>query len=109
MHHPCCKAAAITAITITCAVDAFIANPTARTLQQQPSTRAARFIRPPLHLSSPRPSTSQLYDTTSNADDAQDNEIVRLKKMAAKLRAEAASLEADKAKQVSRKVIDHYP
>jgi hypothetical protein len=29
--------------------------------------------------------------------------------MAAKLRAEAASLEADKAKQVSRKVIDHYP
>jgi hypothetical protein len=109
MHHPCCKASVITtAITITCAVDAFIVNPTtARTLLQQPSTRATRFlIRPPLHLtsssssSSPRPSSSQLYDTTSNADDAQDNEIVRLKKMAAKLRAEAASLEADKAKQV---------
>lgn len=105
MHHPCCKASVITtAITITCAVDAFIVNPTARTLLQQPSTRATRFlIRPPLHLtssSSPRPTSSQLYDTTSNADDAQDNEIVRLKKMAAKLRAEAASLEADKAKQV---------
>ena len=108
MHHPCCKASVITtAITITCAVDAFIVNPTARTLLQQPSTRATRFlIRPPLHLtsssSSPsRPTSSQLYDTTSNADDAQDNEIVRLKKMAAKLRAEAASLEADKAKQVN--------
>lgn len=42
---------------------------------------------------------TQLYNTED--DDAQDNEIERLKKMAAKLRAEAASLEADKANQLA--------
>ena len=34
-------------------------------------------------------------------DDAQDNEIERLKQMAAKLRSEAASLEAEKAQQLA--------
>mmetsp|Transcript_11592 Transcript_11592/g.25540 ORF Transcript_11592/g.25540 Transcript_11592/m.25540 type:complete len:388 (-) Transcript_11592:1239-2402(-) len=43
---------------------------------------------------------SRLY--ASEDDDAQDNEIERLKKMAAKLRAEAASLEADKAQQMAQ-------
>lgn len=97
--HPICKAAAIAAITIS-ATDAFVANPAART--QLPSTRAASLIRPPNHLrylTSSARSATQLYATED--DDAQDNEIERLKKMAAKLRAEAASLEADKAKQLA--------
>lgn len=42
---------------------------------------------------------TQLYNAQD--DDAQDNEIERLKRQAAKLRAEAASLEADKAKQLA--------
>ena len=43
--------------------------------------------------------TTHLYMTED--DDAQDNKIECLKKMVAKLRAEAASLEADKAKQLA--------
>ena len=45
------------------------------------------------------PHNTQLYGAAD--DDAQDNEIERLKRQAAKLRAEAASLEADKAKQLA--------
>ena len=41
----------------------------------------------------------QLYAAVD--DDAQDNEIERLKQMAAKLRSEAASLEAEKAQQLA--------
>jgi hypothetical protein len=97
--HPICKATAIAVITIS-ATDAFVTDPAART--QLPSTRAASLIRLPNHLphltSSARSST-QLYATAD--DDAQDNQIERLKKMAAKLRAEAASLEANKAKQLA--------
>jgi hypothetical protein len=60
------------------------------------------LIRPPNHLpylTSSARSATQLYATAD--DDAQDNEIERLMKMAAKLRAEAASLEANKAKQLA--------
>ena len=97
--HPICKATAIAAVTIS-ATDAFVTNPSART--HLPSTRAASLIRSPNHLpyltSSARLAT-QLYATAD--DDAQDNEIERLKKMAAKLRAEVASLEASKAQQLA--------
>ena len=44
-------------------------------------------------------SATQLFN--GEADDAQDNEIARLQKMAARLRSEAASLEANKAKQLA--------
>jgi hypothetical protein len=97
--HPIIKTAAI-AVTIVSAADAFVTNPATRS--QLASTRAASLIRPPNHL--PNPKTSARYATQLCAtadDDAQDNEIERLKKMAAKLRAEAASLEADKAKQLA--------
>lgn len=97
--HSICKATAFAAITIS-ATDAFVTNPAART--QLPSTLAASLIRPPDHLpylTSSARSATQLYATAD--DDAQDNEIERLMKMAAKLRAEAASLEANKAKQLA--------
>lgn len=76
--------AAIAAIAIS-TTDAFVTNPAARA--QLPLTRAASII------------TFQLYG--AEEDNAQDNEIERLKKMAAKLRAEAAALEADKANQLA--------
>jgi hypothetical protein len=97
--HPITKTAAI-AVTIVSAADAFLTHPATRT--QLTSTLAAISIRPPSHL--PNPKTSARYATqlcATSDDDAQDNEIERLKKMAAKLRAEAASLEADKAKQLA--------
>lgn len=97
MHH-ICKATAIAAVAIS-ATDAFVTNPTART--HLPATRATNnFVATTTqHQSSIRMPATQLYNTED--DDAQDNEIERLKKMAAKLRAEAASLEADKANQLA--------
>ena len=89
-------ATVIAAISIS-ATDAFVANPnTGRT--HLPTTCATNFVTTGSHTSQRSiPSVSQLYNTED--DDAQDNEIERLQKMAAKLRAEAASLEADKANQ----------
>ncbi|KAL7526905.1 hypothetical protein ACHAXR_001703 [Thalassiosira sp. AJA248-18] len=96
MHH-ICKATAVAAVAIS-ATDAFVTNPTART--HLPATRATNnFVATTQHQSSIRMPATQLYNTED--DDAQDNEIERLKKMAAKLRAEAASLEADKANQLA--------
>mmetsp|Transcript_11887 Transcript_11887/g.26022 ORF Transcript_11887/g.26022 Transcript_11887/m.26022 type:complete len:396 (+) Transcript_11887:105-1292(+) len=98
MHH-ICKATAIVVIAIS-TTDAFVANPATRT--NLPATRAAtNFVTSTLatHNPSPRHLPTQLYDTKD--DDRQDNEIERLKKMAAKLRAEAAALEADKANQLA--------
>jgi hypothetical protein len=83
--------AAIAAIAIS-TTDAFVTNPAARA--QLPSTRAASIITPSNTISA-----FQLYG--AEEDNAQDNEIERLKKMAAKLRAEAAALEADKANQLA--------
>mmetsp|Transcript_35402 Transcript_35402/g.62141 ORF Transcript_35402/g.62141 Transcript_35402/m.62141 type:complete len:400 (+) Transcript_35402:431-1630(+) len=91
-------ATVIAAISIS-ATDAFVANPnTGRT--HLPTTCATNFVTTGSHTSHRSiriPSATQLYNTED--DDAQDNEIERLQKMAAKLRAEAASLEADKANQ----------
>jgi hypothetical protein len=86
-------------VGISC-VDAFV----------PPSTRAAAttslssssVMSLPNYQSSRRTTiatATQLYNAQD--DDAQDNEIERLKRQAAKLRAEAASLEADKAKQLA--------
>ena len=99
--HQISRATIIATIAIT-ATDAFVTNPAApRT--NIPATLATNnnaFTNQLLASSSRRiPTTSQLYNAED--DDAQDSEIERLKKMAAKLRAEAASLEADKAKQLA--------
>lgn len=92
-------------VGISCA-DAFV--PIIQTTNI-PSTRAAAtaslssssVMSLPNYQSSRRTiaTTTQLYNAQD--DDAQDNEIERLKRQAAKLRAEAASLEADKAKQLA--------
>jgi hypothetical protein len=100
MHHNLCKATTILAIVGISCVDAFV----------PPSTRAAAttslssssVMSLPNYQSSRRTTiatATQLYNAQD--DDAQDNEIERLKRQAAKLRAEAASLEADKAKQLA--------
>lgn len=71
------------------------------------STGAGAFVAPsrtamsttPVFGSRRGPQYSRLY--TAAEDDAQDDEIERLKSMAAKLRAEAAALEAEKAKDLA--------
>ena len=108
MHHNLCKATAMAIVGISC-VDAFV--PIVQTTNI-PSTRAAATtaslssssvmsLPNNYQMSSRRTTTTttQLYNAQD--DDAQDNEIERLKRQAAKLRAEAASLEADKAKQLA--------
>ena len=89
------KTSAIAAVAIS-ATDAFVSNPAKRA--QLSATRAASFITPFNTIPSSA-SVFQLYGTED--DNAQDSEIERLKKMAAKLRAEAAALEADKANQLA--------
>ena len=108
MHHNLCKATAVVAIVGISCVDAFV--PIIQTTNI-PSTRAAATaslssssimsLPNNYQMSSRRTiaTTTQLYNAQD--DDAQDNEIERLKRQAAKLRAEAASLEADKAKQLA--------
>ncbi len=76
------------------AADAFM--PVAQT--NIPITRAANTFQS-LPQNNYYQHNTQLYGAAD--DDAQDNEIERLKRQAAKLRAEAASLEADKAKQLA--------
>lgn len=94
------KVVAVSAIALSATTDAFITNSNAGLTANLPTTRAAtNFAASDAVRTSPRRGTIRLYNT--EADDAQDNEIERLKKMAAKLRAEAASLEADKAKQLA--------
>ena len=98
MHHNLYKATAMAIVGISSA-DAFV--PIAQTTANIPSTRAATTF---MSYQSSLPNyqsrqTTQLYGAQD--DDAQDNEIERLKRQAAKLRAEAASLEADKAKQLA--------
>ena len=91
--HQICKATAIAAVALSATTDAFTAPRallSANTRIATPSFQAQSSIRLP---------STQLYN--AEEDDAQDNEIARLQKMAAKLRAEAASLEADKAKQLA--------
>eukprot|EP00571_Detonula_confervacea_P010551 CAMPEP_0172304214 /NCGR_PEP_ID=MMETSP1058-20130122/5645_1 /TAXON_ID=83371 /ORGANISM="Detonula confervacea, Strain CCMP 353" /LENGTH=392 /DNA_ID=CAMNT_0013015349 /DNA_START=110 /DNA_END=1288 /DNA_ORIENTATION=- len=91
-----CKATAIAAIAIS-TTDAF----TTTTRTSFPTTRAAtnNFIALAVTSHRPRYQSTQLYGAED--DNAQDNEIERLRKMAAKLRAEVASLEADKANQLA--------
>jgi hypothetical protein len=93
--HQQLKITAVVAVLIS-ATDAFVSNQAARA--QLPSTRAVSFINP-FNTVPSSASVFQLYGTED--DNAQDNEIERLKKMAAKLRAEAAALEAEKAKQLA--------
>lgn len=101
--HQISQVAAIAAIAIS-ATDAFVTN-TNTCIKTLPTTRANNAInnnfatRSSRRIIMPIATTTQLY--AAEDDDAQDNEIERLKKMAAKLRAEAASLEADKAKQLA--------
>lgn len=87
-----CKVAAIAAVAVSPA-DAFTTSSIGGPRTHLPATTSAspRF--------SPATTATRLYN--AEEDDAQDNEIARLQKMAAKLRAEAASLEADKAKQLA--------
>ena len=93
-----CKATAIAAVALSTTTNAFTA-PRATHLSVSANTRittsSLQFQAPSPH----RLPSTQLYNAED--DDAQDNEIARLQKMAAKLRAEAASLEADKAKQLA--------
>lgn len=71
------------------------------------STGAGAFVAPsrmvmsntPMFGAKRSPQYSRLY--TAAEDEAQDDEIARLKSMAAKLRAEAAALEAEKAKELA--------
>lgn len=100
-----CKVAAAAAAAVS-ATEAFVSGPGASARANVPTTRATPTP-PALVVASTPPRTSRrapsppsrLYNAED--DDAQDSEIERLKKMAAKLRAEAASLEADKARQLA--------
>ena len=99
-----CKAiaTAIAIVGLSNLTKAFVTSPTIHT--KLPATFATNFaannIRHYEKQPNPHPSQkTRLYNAED--DDAQDNEIERLKKMAAKLRAEAAALEADKAKQLA--------
>jgi len=93
-----CKATAVTTALVISTTNAFV--PTTRT--QLPTTTRTNYINNPLQSNNVQPTiqTTSLYATESE-DNAQDSEIERLKNMAAKLRAEAASLEADKANQLA--------
>lgn len=95
--HQACKTTAITLAGLAVATQAFApATLTTRTglarYADISSQRPQNYRRPVRPL-------VRLYNAED--DDAQDNEILRLKKMAAKLRAEAASLEAAKASQLA--------
>lgn len=97
MHSILCKATAMAIVGISTA-DAFMPSPIAQT--NIPITRAATSSFQSLSAANHHHQRStHLYNAAD--DDAQDNEIERLKRQAAKLRAEAASLEADKAKQLA--------
>lgn len=95
--HQICKVAAVAAMSIS-AAEAFVgpaSSSSSRTVLL-PSTAPPRAasasavrINRPTRLRS------------AEDDDKQDSEIERLKEMAAKLRAEAASLEAEKARQLA--------
>jgi len=87
MHNIICKATAV-AIIGASSIEAFT-----------PITRAANSFHSLPTNNYYHQRSTQLYNAAD--DDAQDNEIERLKRQAAKLRAEAASLEADKAKQLA--------
>lgn len=95
--HQISQVAAIAAIAVS-ATDAFVAVPHAG-LTHLPSTRAA--VGGGIFGDSSHAARRSVRLYNAEEDDAQDNEIERLKKMAAKLRAEAAALEADKAKQLA--------
>ena len=95
--HQACKTTAITLAGLAVATQAFApATPTTRTgLARYADISSQR----PQHYRRSVHTLVRLYNAED--DDAQDNEILRLKKMAAKLRAEAASLEAAKASQLA--------
>lgn len=92
-----------TALSILClsaGTNAFVApSRTARSAAAAPTFKtlptAARVVMPQPQFST----SSRLYNKAD--DEAQDNEIERLKAMAAKLRAEAAELEAEKANEIA--------
>lgn len=98
-----CKATAVAVIVISAATDAFVTSPGVACTQLPATCPAGNAVagvgsrRTSSH--GPILSTSRLYG--ADDDDAQDSEIVRLKQMAATLRAEAASLEAEKASQLA--------
>ncbi|KAL7548112.1 hypothetical protein ACHAWF_011403 [Thalassiosira exigua] len=103
MHRIICTltAAATALVALSAATDAFVAGPggSARTRLPATTGAASRFVVPARSSRRSAPRGTRLYGAED--DDAQDSEIERLKKMAAKLRAEAASLEADKAQQLA--------
>jgi len=92
-----CKATAITTALVISSTNAFV--PSTRT--QLPTTTRTNIINNPLQSNNIQPTIQTSLQATESEDNAQDSEIERLKNMAAKLRAEAASLEADKANQLA--------
>ena len=104
--HQVCKATAIAFVGLTTGTDAFVTNPTART--NFPST-CSKNNNNSHSISSQSVQQRQhnllnfgtIHLYNFDEDDAQDNAMGCLKQMAAKLRAEAAALEAEKAKQLA--------
>ncbi len=88
------------ALTLTtAATNAFLSTTNTNSKVKLPITGFGNtHILPPFQTVS-TPATTRLYNAED--DDAQDSEIERLKRMAAKLRSEAAALEADKAKKLA--------
>mmetsp|Transcript_24588 Transcript_24588/g.48892 ORF Transcript_24588/g.48892 Transcript_24588/m.48892 type:complete len:399 (+) Transcript_24588:180-1376(+) len=100
LMNPKVKTTAIMALTLsTTATNAFLSPPKTNSHVKLRSTGPGNAnILPPFQTATTT-ATTRLYNAED--DDAQDSEIERLKRMAAKLRSEAAALEADKAKKLA--------
>jgi len=97
-----CKTTAVTFAGLAVATHAFApTTPTVRSGLKRPLTNqiGSGFSQQTLHHHRTHRPSVRLYNTEN--DDAQDNEILRLKEMAARLRSEAAALEAEKASQLA--------
>lgn len=92
MHHYI-KSTALAAILLAAGTDAF-ATPNRLTF------RPTNMVRTSMATTVPSSSSSSTQLRLASTDDA-DNEVERLRAMAARLRSEAASLEAQKAQQVA--------
>uniref|UniRef100_A0A7S4J8K4 EF-hand domain-containing protein n=1 Tax=Odontella aurita TaxID=265563 RepID=A0A7S4J8K4_9STRA len=100
--HSFAKSAALSALLLSAGVESFAVRPSAGAAFSASSTTATRQLSAstaPLARTSPSSSTVRLYQSTGNDDT--DTEIERLKAMAAKLRSDAAELEAEKAQALA--------
>lgn len=95
------KSVILASTTLCLGVQAFTFQPVGRTpiFSLQPNAKANTILHspPPVVLSG---TSSRLYNDSN--DDASDNEIDRLRSMAASLRAEASALEAEKANALAK-------